>query len=129
MSTRRARLYFEEHGEGYPIVFVHELASGLRLWEDQTRHFSRASRCIAYNARGYQPSDIPEDPACYSWERVTDDPACVMRNLAIECAHVVGLRMGAYTALQFACKILERSAQLSRLQQDLGLIPLTAADG
>lgn len=96
------KLYFEEHGEGYPIIFVHELVSDLRQWEDQMRHFSRSYRCIAYNARGYPPSDVPEDPAAYGWDRVIDDLANVMRSLAIDCAHVIGLSMGAYTALQFA---------------------------
>jgi len=28
------RLYFEEHGDGFPIIFVHELGSALRQWED-----------------------------------------------------------------------------------------------
>jgi pimeloyl-ACP methyl ester carboxylesterase len=40
-----AKLYFEESGYGYPIIFIHEFAS-------QIRYFSRGYRCIAYNARG-----------------------------------------------------------------------------
>ena len=49
-----AKLYFEESGYGYPIIFIHELASDIRGWEAQTRYFSRGYRCIAYNARGYR---------------------------------------------------------------------------
>jgi pimeloyl-ACP methyl ester carboxylesterase len=47
-----AKLYFEEYGQGYPIIFIHEFASDLRGWDSQLRHFSRSYRCIAYNARG-----------------------------------------------------------------------------
>jgi hypothetical protein len=47
------KLYFEESGHGYPIIFIHEFASDLRGWEAQLRYFSRSYRCIAYNARGY----------------------------------------------------------------------------
>src|SRR5437667_9999558 len=54
-----AKLYFEESGYGYPIIFIHEFASDIRGWEAQIRYFSRGYRCIAYNARGYTPSDVP----------------------------------------------------------------------
>lgn len=55
-----AKLYFEESGHGYPIIFIHEFASDIRGWEAQVRYFSRSYRCIAYNARGYPPSDVPQ---------------------------------------------------------------------
>jgi pimeloyl-ACP methyl ester carboxylesterase len=103
-----ARLHFEEHGEGYPIIFAHEFGSDLRQWEDQIRYFSRAYRCIAYNARGYPPSDVPQDPGAYGWERSVDDIGAVMNGLSIEHAHIVGVSMGAYAALQFGLRYPER---------------------
>ena len=54
------KLYCEDTGSGYPIVFVHEFAGDTRSWEPQVRYFSRRYRCITYNARGYPPSDVPE---------------------------------------------------------------------
>jgi len=96
-----AKLYYEEAGRGYPIVFVHEFGSDYREWEMQMRFFSRDYRCIAFNARGYPPSDVPEDDAAYGWKHSRDDIAAVMRHLAIARAHIVGLSMGAYAALQF----------------------------
>jgi pimeloyl-ACP methyl ester carboxylesterase len=53
---------------------------------------------------GYPPSDVPEDPAAYGWERSVDDIATVMDGLGIDRAHVVGLSMGAYAALQFGLR-------------------------
>ena len=103
-----ARLHVEEHGDGYPIIFLHELGSDLRQWEDQVRYFSRAYRCVTYNARGYPPSDVPADPADYGWERSVDDIAAVMDGLGIDRAHVVGLSMGAYAALQFGLRHPQR---------------------
>ena len=44
-----ARLYYEETGTGFPIVFVHEFAGDLRSWEPQLRYFARFYRCIAYS--------------------------------------------------------------------------------
>jgi pimeloyl-ACP methyl ester carboxylesterase len=107
-----AKLYFEESGDGYPIIFIHEFASDIRGWEPQLRHFSRGYRCIAYNARGYPPSDIPQDAAFYGWEFAVDDIAAVMRGLSIERAHVVGLSMGGYAALQFGLRYPEKASAI-----------------
>ena len=54
-------LYYEEAGAGTAVVFVHEFAGDARSWEPQLRCFSRRYRCIAYNARGYPPSEVPAD--------------------------------------------------------------------
>ena len=70
-----AKLYFEESGYGYPIIFIHEFASDIRGWEAQVRYFSRSYRCISYNARGYPPSDVPEDASLYRWQFAVDDIA------------------------------------------------------
>src|SRR3970282_1040762 len=95
------KLYYEEAGAGTPLVFVHEFAGDLRSWEPQGRHFARRYRCIAYNARGYPPSDVPEDFERYSQARARDDIRAVLDALRIERAHIVGLSMGACATLHF----------------------------
>ncbi len=107
-----ARLYFEESGHGYPIIFIHEFASDIRGWDFQLRHFSRDYRCTAYNARGYPPSDVPEDASLYRWQFAVDDIAAVMRDLKIDRAHVVGLSMGGYAALQFGLRHPEKASAI-----------------
>lgn len=99
LSVEGVELYYEEEGQGQAIIFCHEMTGDLRIWEPQIRYFARYYRCIAFNARGYEPSDIPGDPSAYSQARAADDVASVMRALDIERAHIVGLSMGAYTAL------------------------------
>ena len=59
------KLYYQETGHGAPIVFVHEFGADHREWETQVRFFSREYRCITYAARGYPPSEVPEDGALY----------------------------------------------------------------
>jgi pimeloyl-ACP methyl ester carboxylesterase len=95
------RLYFEDTGEGVPIVFVHEFAGDHRSWEPQVRFFSRRHRCITYAARGYAPSDVPESTESYSQQRAAADIGAVMAGAGIERAHVVGLSMGAFATLHF----------------------------
>jgi pimeloyl-ACP methyl ester carboxylesterase len=95
------RLYYEEAGTGTPIVFVHEFSGDLRSWEAQIQYFSRRYRCIAFNARGYPPSDVPERVASYSHKTAVEDVAVVMRHLKVRRAHVMGCSMGAQSTLHF----------------------------
>jgi pimeloyl-ACP methyl ester carboxylesterase len=96
------KLDFEEVGQGVPILFVHEFAGDHRSWEPQLRAFGKCYRCITYAARGYKPSDVPSNPAAYSYLHVMRDAVVVLDHLQIEQAHLIGLSMGGYTALQVA---------------------------
>lgn len=112
IDSKGVNLYYEETGSGDVIVWIHEFAADYRTWEAQVRRFSRDYRCVTYNARGYPPSDVPEDGGAYTYEPQRDDVLHVMDALGIEKAHLVGLSMGAYTALQFAMAYPERTLSL-----------------
>jgi pimeloyl-ACP methyl ester carboxylesterase len=105
-------LYYEETGSGIPIVFVHEFAGDCRSWEPQVRHLSRRYRCIAYNARGYPPSDVPEDGERYSQNRARDDIRAVLDGLKLDKAHIVGLSMGGFATLHFGFTYQDRARSL-----------------
>jgi pimeloyl-ACP methyl ester carboxylesterase len=107
-----AALYYEEAGSGTPLLFVHEFAGDHRSWEAQLRFFARRYRCIAYNARGYPPSDVPDDVNSYRQEQQADDAAAVLDHLEIERAHVVGLSMGAFATLHFGLRHPKRALSL-----------------
>ena len=102
VTPDNVKLYYEEVGQGAPILFVHEFAGDHRSWEPQLREFGKRYRCIAYAARGYQPSDVPSDPAVYSYLHVMRDAVALLDHLKIAQAHLIGLSMGGYTALQVA---------------------------
>jgi pimeloyl-ACP methyl ester carboxylesterase len=92
-------LYYEITGSGYPLLFSHEFAGDYRSWESQVRFFSRRYQVITYNARGYPPSDVPEDVRAYSQAQAAEDIVLLMRYLNISQAHLVGLSMGGYAVL------------------------------
>lgn len=96
------KLYYEEVGQGVPVLFVHEFAGDHRSWEPQLREFGKRYRCIAYAARGYIPSDVPADPGAYSYLHMMRDAVAILDHLKIDKAHIIGLSMGGYTALQVA---------------------------
>jgi pimeloyl-ACP methyl ester carboxylesterase len=119
------RLHYEEAGSGTPIVFVHEFAGDARSWEPQLRHFSRRYRCIAYCARGYPPSEVPEDFERYSQARACEDIRSVLDALKIERAHVVGLSMGANATLHFGLAYPRRALSLTFAGGGYGSHPAT----
>ncbi|MBX5453793.1 MAG: alpha/beta hydrolase [Acidobacteriia bacterium] len=106
------RLYYEETGHGIPLIFVHEFAGDLTSWEQQLRHFGQRYRAIAFNARGYPPSDVPELPAHYSQARAADDIAAVLNGLGIAKAHIAGLSMGGFATLHFGFRHPDRALSL-----------------
>jgi pimeloyl-ACP methyl ester carboxylesterase len=105
-------LYYEEVGEGLPLVFVHEFAGDARSWRPQMRFFGRRYRAIAFNARGYPPSDVPDDPAAYSQQQAADDIRGLLDALGIAKAHVCGLSMGGYATLHFGLTYPQRALSL-----------------
>jgi len=117
------KLHYEEAGAGVSIVFVHEFAGDLRSWDAQLSHFSRRYRCIAYNARGYPPSDVPESMERYSQERARDDVLAVLDALKIQRAYVVGLSMGGFATLHFGIKYSARALGLVVSGCGYGAVP------
>lgn len=112
LASDGTKLFYEVVGDGEPIVFVHEFAGNARSWEPQLRHFSRRFKCIVFNARGYPPSDVPEDMQAYSQAQAVRDVASVMDAAGVQKAHVVGLSMGGFAALHFGLTFPERALSL-----------------
>jgi pimeloyl-ACP methyl ester carboxylesterase len=129
-------LYYEITGRGYPLLFSHEFAGDYRSWEPQVRFFSRRYQVITYNARGYPPSDVPEDVQAYSQAQVAEDIVLLMRYLNIAQAHLVGLSMGGYAVLHVGlshpevarsmvvagCGYGSVPGEREKFQQDSGLV-------
>ena len=106
------RLYFETTGTGEPLVFVHEFAGDHRSWEPQLRYFGRRYQCIAFNARGYPPSDVPEHESNYSQERAWRDILAIIDHFGFDQAHVVGLSMGGFSTLHLGLNRPDRARSL-----------------
>ncbi|MEK9833696.1 MAG: alpha/beta hydrolase, partial [Rhodospirillaceae bacterium] len=83
------------------LVFVHEFGGDHRSWRGQVDHFRDRFRCVTYSARGYPPSDVPDEEDAYGQDIATADLQGVLDALEIDRAHLVGLSMGAYTCLRF----------------------------
>ena len=96
------RLRFEAEGSGPDILFAHELGSDARQWQGQVDAFAGRFRCVTYHARGYPPSEVPDEDDAYLWDRFASDIGAVLDAAGAERAGLIGWSMGAYAALQFA---------------------------
>ena len=122
-DSNGVKLYYEEAGRGTPIIFVHEFADDLFSWEPQMRFFSRRYRCIAYNARGYPPSDVPKSASKYSQQIACDDVLNVLRHLKIRKAHVIGCSMGGFATLHFGLNYPRNALSLTSVGVGFGSDP------
>ena len=117
------KLYYEETGQGTPILFVHEFMGEYRSWEAQMRYFSKRYRCIAYNARGYPPSDVPARLEDYAFEHQRAGVLAMLDGLKIDQAHIVGLSMGAFATFYFGMQWPERALSLTLAGIGSGSMP------
>ncbi|MEC5188376.1 alpha/beta hydrolase [Geobacillus thermodenitrificans] len=99
--NERVRLYYEEKGEGPPLLFIHPPGLGhviFRQQEPLARHF----RLILCDMRGNgrsSPSDVP-----ITVPLLADDVSVLLRFLGIERAIICGYSNGGSIALDFALR-------------------------
>ena len=96
------KIHYQDVGQGPAMVFLHEYGGDHRSWEEQAAHFSNTYRCLVVSARGYPPSDVPEDESLYGQDIAIADAFAVMDDADVDTAIVIGLSMGAYTAIRLA---------------------------
>jgi pimeloyl-ACP methyl ester carboxylesterase len=104
VEVNGVELYYEEAGQGTPLVFSHEFAGDYRSWEPQMRFFSRFYRCITYSHRGYPPSAVPESLDAYSEEHAVEDLFGIVSRVGEGSAHVLGLSMGGSAVLKLGLR-------------------------
>jgi pimeloyl-ACP methyl ester carboxylesterase len=76
------------------------------------RFFARRYRTIAFNARGYPPSDVPAASSAYSQDQAVEDIRGFLDALGIDRAHICGLSMGGYATLHFGIRYPDRARSL-----------------
>jgi pimeloyl-ACP methyl ester carboxylesterase len=101
-TTDGLRLHYESNGNGPPILFLHEASRSLRSFDLQVAALQNRYQCIAYNARGYPPSDVPGSVEFYSQDIAAGDAGAMLDAIGLRDAHLVGVSMGSAAALQFA---------------------------
>jgi steroid delta-isomerase-like uncharacterized protein len=94
-------LYYEDVGEGVPILLIHPAGATASTWGSATEQLARIGRVITYDRRGYARSG--GEPA-RSMSTHTADAAAILEYLRTPPAVVVGTSAGAAIAVDLAVR-------------------------
>jgi len=105
-----AKLYWEEHGTGDPLLLIMGLGASLEAWDRIAPALAKNYRTILFDNRGVGRSDVPPGP--YSLETMADDAAAVLDAAGVPSAHVMGISMGGMIAQELALRHPSRVRKL-----------------
>ena len=94
-------LYYEDNGNGFPVIFTHGFAGTTKSWEGQVAAFSKKYRFITYDMRGHGQTDAPDDLSKYTRDILVEDIYQLLRHLGIQKAVIGGLSLGGYLTIHF----------------------------
>ena len=103
-------IYYEESGEGEPLVFASGLNGVARYWQPQVAVFDKRFRVITYDHRGTGSSD--RNQRSFSVDGMASDLIALLDALKIERTHLVGLSTGGAIGQTIA---IEAPQRLNRL--------------
>jgi pimeloyl-ACP methyl ester carboxylesterase len=99
-------LFYQERGEGEPLVFLNGLGGDHLYWQGQLRAFSRHYHCLAVDHRDVGQSSYATQP--YGIRDLAADLAVLLHTLQLAPARVVGLSMGGMVAQELALTAPDR---------------------
>lgn len=102
IRVNNTNIFYEEKGEGPPLVLIMGLGASGSLWKEHVAAYSRYFRCIMIDNRGVGRSNQPPGP--YSTAMMANDTAGVITALGIAPAHVSGISMGGAIAQELALR-------------------------
>jgi pimeloyl-ACP methyl ester carboxylesterase len=100
-NTTPIELYYEDHGEGQPVVLVHGYPLDGSSWERQARELRTAGyRVITYDRRGFGHSSKVETG--YDYDTFAADLNAVLTTLDLSDVILVGFSMGTGELARYA---------------------------
>lgn len=109
-SCNGVDLWYEEAGQGSPLVFIHGHTLTAALWDDQWPVLARRFRTVRLDLRGHGRSSAPGSG--YSSADFAADILGLLDHLGIARACLVGLSLGGRVALQVALSAPQRVSAL-----------------
>ena len=92
-SSTPVEIYYEDWGQGLPLVLIHGWPLSHEMWEYQVNDLLDAGfRVIAYDRRGFGKSSKPRYG--YDYDTLTDDLKALLDALDLQDVTLIGFSMG-----------------------------------
>ncbi len=115
-------MYYEIHGDGFPLVMIHGFCGTLDVWPRPViEELSKSFKTVIFDNRGAGRTDKPDIK--YSIKMFADDIVGLMDILKIEQAHVLGHSMGGSIALGLSINYPERVKKLVPCSTGYSVLP------
>lgn len=111
-SVGAVELYYEDSGEGAPVVLVGGLTSTVEIWVHQVPALAARHRVVCPDNRGSGRTRVRDDDGVRTLEGWAADLELLLDGLGLERVHLVGASMGGMIVQEFA---LTRPARLRSL--------------
>ena len=114
LKSGEVELYYELHGEGPPVVFIHG-ASGTHLsWWQQIARLRHDFTCLIYDQRGYGRSRANHDYDCGDGNLLYQDLRALIEHVGLgeRKVSIVGASLGSAPAMHDA---MEHQSQIDKL--------------
>lgn len=99
-KSGNCNIYYETHGDGVPLVFVHGAGGNHAIWWQQVSHFRASYRVITIDLRGFGRSDsVSDGPDALDFPA---DISAVLQAAKAERSILLGQSIGAVAALRCA---------------------------
>ena len=121
-------IYYESHGEGFPLFLCYGLGGNLSGWATQVPALSQHYRVVVWDPRGHGQSGSPRDREQYGLDVSARDLLELMDHLNIPKAYVGGQSMGGSISIKFALTYPERLEALLVIDSAIGLAPPHSAE-
>lgn len=105
------KLFYQDLGEGKPVIFIHGWPSSHQMWEYQLGELPSHFRCIAYDRRGFGQSDKPWTG--YDYDTLAADLKSIIDTLELDEVTLVGFSMGGGEAVKYLSNY--GSAKISKI--------------
>ncbi|MGH2700033.1 MAG: alpha/beta fold hydrolase [Actinomycetota bacterium] len=109
-------LYYEQHGEGVPLLCIHGTSSSALVWGDAVKELAGRGRCIIYDRRGSFRSERPEPYETTDVSDHVDDAAALLDALSATPAVIIGRSYGGEIAIDLARRYPAKVTALALLE-------------
>ena len=101
IRVNEVKLFYEDTGQGKPVVFLHGYVGDIEDWRAQIRYFSPNYRCLAIDQRGRGKAEAPKTQEEYTFNLFVDDIYQWASKLNLEKFVLVGHSLGGMIAQGF----------------------------